>query len=53
MLDTKRKIQSAAHEVSNALEDVLGYIHEGESGHYKLVELASNVAQATSELVNR
>ena len=52
MLETKRKIQNVAHEVSNALEDALGYILDAPQDHYKLVELASNVAQATSELVN-
>ena len=52
MLDTKRSLQSAAYDVSNALEDVLQHIQAGDTGHYRLVELASNVAQATSELVN-
>ena len=54
MLDAKRKIQNAAHEVSSALENILTFVHDGpENGSYKLVELASHVAHATSELVNR
>ena len=51
ILAKKRAIQIAATEVSNALEDVLSFVRPTD-GNYKLVELASNVAHATSELVN-
>ena len=54
LLDAKRKIQNAAHEVSSALENILTFVNDGsENGAYKLVELASHVAHATSDLVNR
>ena len=51
ILAKKRAIQIAATDVSNALEDVLSFVRQTD-GNYKLVELASNVAHATSELVN-
>jgi hypothetical protein len=51
LLVKKHTIQQAATEVSNALEDVLSFVRTTD-GNYKLVELASNVTRATSELAN-